>query len=172
MRDPRGRLDAIFCTAARPPRHLQPWRVLPPHLGKPDTVARQFRRWARAGLWTRLLQALTDSDYPGIQVLRRLESWICRTFRRAWRPLGVRGVVLARRLGFLSALRAPSVLLPDPDLSESVKTRLRALRDILREKGDAAMRAALPCPDYLHVAHHLLRNATGGRRTSRYMAPP
>jgi hypothetical protein len=84
----------------------------------------------------------------------------------------VQGVVLARRLGFLSALRAPSMLLPDPDLSESVKSKLRRLRDCLREKGDAAMRAMLPCPDFLRVAHHLLRNATGARRISRYMAPP
>ena len=95
-----------------------------------------------------------------------------RTYRRAWRILGVQGVVLARRLGFLSALRAPSVLLPDPDLSHSVKTRLLALRDCLREKGEAAMRAMLPCPDWFRVAHHLLRDSTGGRRISRHMAWP
>ena len=53
-------------------------------------------------------------------MLRRLESWICRTYRRAWRILGVWGVALARRIGFLSALRAPSVLLPDPDLSDGI----------------------------------------------------
>ena len=60
---------------------------------------------------------MADPEYPGIAVLRRLESWICRTFRSAWRLLGVPGVALARRLGFLSALRAPSVFLPDPHLS-------------------------------------------------------
>ena len=80
--------------------------------------------------------------------------------------------MLARRLGFLSALRAPSVLLPDPDLSHSVKTRLLALRECLREKGEAAMRAMLPCPDWFQAANALLRNATGGRRINRYMAPP
>ena len=135
-------------------------------------MARQFRRWAHAGLWTRLLEALADPDYPGIAVLRRLESWICRSFRRAWRILGVQGVVLARRLGFPSALRAPAMLLPDPDLSHSVKPRLRASRDRLREEGEAAMRAVLPCPDYFQAVNALLRNATGGRRITRYMAPP
>jgi hypothetical protein len=105
-------------------------------------------------------------------VLRRLESWICRSYRRAWRILGVQGVVLARRLGFLSALRAPPALLPDPHLSESIKSKLRRLRDCLRERGEAAMRAMLPCPDFFQAAHNLLRNATGGRRINRDMAPP
>ena len=72
----------------------------------------------------------------------------------------------------MSALRAPSVLLPDPDLSESVKTRLRAIRDRWREQGWEAAEALMPCPDYLRVANNLLRNATGGRRISRLMAPP
>ena len=84
----------------------------------------------------------------------------------------MRGVVLARKLGFLSALRAPSVLLPDPDLSESVKSRLRSLQAVLRERGWRAARAAMPCPDFLHVANKLLWTAGGGRRISRYMAPP
>ncbi len=175
VRDPRGRLDAIFwlaACAAAPGHSLAPWRMLPPEFGKPDTAARQFRRWAQAGLWTRLLRALADPDRPGIQVLRRLESWICRSYRRAWRSLGVAGVVLARRLGFLSALRAPSVLLPDPDLSESVKNRLRAIRERLREHGTRAAQAVMPCPDFLRVANKLLWTASGGRRISRYMAPP
>ena len=104
-------------------------------------------------------------------MLRRLESWICRTYRRAWRLLGVPGVALARRLGFLSALRAPSVFLPDPDLSELVKSKLRRLRERLREEGAAAMRAMMPCPDFFEVANKLLWTASGGRRISRYMAP-
>jgi hypothetical protein len=40
--------------------------------------------------------------------------------------LGVQGMALARRLGFLSALRGPSSLLPDPGLSEQVFRKLRA----------------------------------------------
>jgi transposase len=119
LRDPRARLDAIFWLAAHtlPGRAPPPWAALPERFGKPDTVSRQFRRWAKAGLWTKLLQALADDHRPGIAVLRRLESWICRAYRRAWRILGVPGMALARRLGFLSALRGPSWYLPDPDLS-------------------------------------------------------
>ena len=146
--------------------------MLPPEFDKPGTVASQFRRWAQAGLWTRLLEALADPEYPGIAILRRLESWICRTYRRAWRLLGVAGVVLARRLGFLSALRAPSVFLPDPHLSESIKSKLRRLRDCLRERGEAAMRAMLPCPGFFHAANKLLWTASGGRRINRHLAPP
>jgi transposase len=175
VRDPRGRLDAIFWMAAHLPGpgwSLAPWRTLPPRFGKADTVARQFRRWAQAGLWTRLLEALADPDRPGIAVLRRLESWICRSYRRAWRLHGVRGVVLARRLGFLSALRGPPWFLPDPHLSESIKSKLRRLRDCLREKGEAAMRAMLPCPDFFHAANKLLWTASGGRRINRHLAPP
>ena len=171
VRDPRGRLDAIFWLAARRQRHLPPWRALAPEFGKPDTVARQFRRWAAAGLWTRLLQALADPDHPGIQILRRLESWICRTYRRAWRLLGVQGVVLARRLHFFSALRAPSVFLPDPHLSELVKNRLRAVQQCLRERGLQAARAMMPHPDFLRAANKLLWAASGGRRINRCMAP-
>ena len=171
VRDPRGRLDAIFWLAARRQPHLLPWRALAPEFGKPDTVARQFRRWAQAGLWTRLLQALADPDHPGIDILRRLESWICRTYRRAWRILGVQGVVLARRLGFFSALRAPSVFLPDPHLSELVKNRLRAVQQCLRERGLKAAKAMMPHPDFLRAANKLLWAASGGRRINRCMAP-
>ncbi len=59
-------------------------------------------------LCARLLEALADPHRPGGAVLRRLEAWICRSFRRTWRILGVSGMALARRLGFLSALRSPS----------------------------------------------------------------
>src|SRR3712207_3489939 len=83
----------------------------------------------------RLLEALADDHRPGIAVLRRLESWICRAYRRAWRLLGVQGMGLARRLGFLSALRGPSWLLPDPDLSELVFRKLRAAMRRAREHG-------------------------------------
>jgi hypothetical protein len=42
--------------------------------------------------------------------------------------LGLRGIVLARRLGLYSALPAPSQYLPDPDLSEIyIPVILRAL---------------------------------------------
>src|SRR5687767_13688514 len=68
VRDARGRLDAIFWLAAHtlPGRAPPPWAALPREFGQPDTASRQFRRWARQGLWTKLLQALADAHYPGI----------------------------------------------------------------------------------------------------------
>ena len=169
VRDPRARLDAIFWLAAntRPGRAPPPWHALPERFGKPDTVSRQFRRWAKQGLWTRLLEALADDDRPGIAVLRRLESWICRSYRRAWRLLGVQGMGLARRLGFLSALRGPSWLLPDPDLSELVFRKLRAAMLRAREHG----LRVLP-PGFLRDYQRLLRIAAGRRRIRRCLAPP
>ena len=169
VRDPRGRLDAVFWLAAHtePGRAPPPWAALPPAFGKPDTASRQFRRWAHAGLWTRLLEALADDRRPGIAVLRRLESWICRAFRRAWRVLGVPGMALARRLGFLSALRGPSWLLPNPDLSELVFRRVQTVLDPLREGG---LRVAPP--GFLRAAQRLLAAAAGKRYMPRCLAPP
>jgi hypothetical protein len=60
-----------------------PWHALPERFGKPGTASRQFRRRAKQGLWTKLLQALAGDERPGAAVLRRLESWICRAYRRA-----------------------------------------------------------------------------------------
>ena len=169
IRDPRSRLDAIFWLAAHtlPGRAPPPWAALPPAFGKPDTISRQFRRWARQGLWTKLLGALADAHYPGIAILRRLESWICRAFRRAWRLLGVGGMALARRLGFLSALRGPSWLLPDPDLSEQVFSKLRAAMLRARQHG----LRVLP-PGFLRSYKKLLAIAAGRRSIPRALAPP
>ncbi len=167
VRNPRARLDAIFWLAAQPCRALPPWAALPSAFGKPDTVSRQFRRWAAAGLWTRLLEALADPDRPGLAVLRRLESWICRSYRRAWRLLGVPGTALARRLGFLSALRGPSWYLPDPDLSEWVMRRLapvlaRIHAGDLRNEYRAVLR----------TCGRLFGTAGGRRSIARCLAPP
>jgi transposase len=167
VRDPRGRLDAVFWLAAharRPGRSLPPWHALPPEFGKPDTVSRQFRRWAEQGLWSRLLRALADPDRPGIAVLRRLESWICRSYRHAWRVLGVPGVALARRLGFLSALRGPPWCLPDPDLSGHVHRLLRPVGEALSKGGFRAARALMPRPDFFALCGKLLKTAGEDRR--------
>ena len=52
------------------------------------------------------------------------QDFICREFRRAWRIQGLAGIILARRLGLHSALRAPALLLADPDLSERIHREL------------------------------------------------
>src|SRR3954469_24948566 len=39
-----------------------PWRDLPPRLGRWNSVWRRFRRWAGAGVWGRVLDALRDPD--------------------------------------------------------------------------------------------------------------
>jgi transposase len=166
VRDPRARLDAVFWMAAhtRPGRAAPPWHALPERFGKPpDTVSRQFRRWARQGLWTKLLEALADDERPGIAILRRLESWICRAYRRAWRLLGVPGMALARRLGSLSALRGPSWLLPDPDSSEYVFRRVN-------EELSRGLRAV--APGFLRAAARLTAAAGGRRYIPRSLAPP
>ena len=120
MASPRARLDAIFraVTLKHPQGGRAPWRLLPEAFGKPDTTSRTHRRWAAAGLWARLLVEVARPDCP--PVLRRLTHRVCCAFRRAVRQMGLQAIVLARRLGLYSALPAPSLYLPDPDLSEIV----------------------------------------------------
>src|SRR3712207_5323725 len=111
LRDARARMDAILRVAASG----SAWHTVPPRFGKPDTVSRHFRRLAHAGLWERLLRALARPDPP--LALLAIEHWVVRACRRATRLRGLRIIVLARRLGLLSALRAPPWLLPDPSSS-------------------------------------------------------
>lgn len=126
VQQPRTRLDAIFWLACQPATAR--WADLPACFGKPDTVHRQFRRWAKAGLWSRLLRDLArHRDVGGGRVLAAMGSWICRAFRRATRILGLAGILLARRLGFLSALRGPPWLLPDPYLSVWLLPKVEAV---------------------------------------------
>ena len=158
LRDARRRMDAVFWVAAAGCR----WADLPARFGKPDTVHRHFRRLAHAGLWQRLLRALARPDRP--DALASLAHFVVRACRRATRIAGLAIVVLARRLGLLSALRAPSVFLPDPDLSEAVRLSLRA--ELEARGGDWTR---LP-RDLLDGALWLLR-AAGRRRIPAHLAP-
>jgi transposase len=113
--DLRARMDAIFslaCTTA-------PWRAIPAHHGKADTIARYFRRLTHAGLWEKLLEALKDNSpkHP----LATIAPLIFRACRRAVRLRGLPFIALIRRLGFLQALNGPPSKLPDPDLSEIIR---------------------------------------------------
>ncbi|MBD0275280.1 MAG: transposase, partial [Acetobacteraceae bacterium] len=69
---------------------------------------------------------------------------------------------LARRLGLLSALRAPSHLLPKPDLSELVQRWLRRAAEGAREHGLDAETL-----DVLRFCHRLGRFAAGRKRLGR-----
>lgn len=113
--DLRQRMDAIFHVAST---HTA-WKNLPAHFGKPDTIHRYFRRLTHRGLWQRLLETLAEAGprHP----LREIQHLICRACRRAHRILGLPFLALIRRLGLRDALNGPPWLLPDPDLSETLR---------------------------------------------------
>ena len=54
--DNRLFVDAVIWMA----RTGCPWRDLPPFFGKWNSVWKRFRRWAKAGIWERILAALAD----------------------------------------------------------------------------------------------------------------
>ena len=98
--------------------------------------------------------------------MRALEHWICGACRRATRLRGLRIIALARRLGFLSALKAPSWVLPNPDLAELVSSKLRSPMLRAREHG----LRALP-KGFLRGYQNLLATAAGKRRIRRCLQP-
>src|SRR6202008_2054957 len=62
-KDNRLFVDAIVWMA----RTGTPWRDLSPFFGKWNSVWKRFRRWAKAGVWERLLAALADDpDFESI----------------------------------------------------------------------------------------------------------
>jgi transposase len=160
LRDARARMDAIFWTAAAG----SPWHALPPRFGKADTASRHFRRLAHAGLWERLLRALALPNAP--RALLALEHWIVRACRRATRIRGMGMLVLAKRLGFMSALTAPSYMLPKPDLSENVH---RWMLPVLRNAYEHGM-GVIP-PGFLRLCIRLVGFAGGRQRIPRRFEP-
>ncbi|WP_052388863.1 transposase [Belnapia moabensis] len=160
---PRERLDAIFRWATTKHRGGRaPWRLLPPEHGKPDTVSRSYRRWARAGLWPRLLVAL--AAHP--ERLATLAHRICCAFRRAIRLCGsLHAIVLARRLKLFSALPAPSQFLPDPDLSETYQPVFDRFAQSMQE------RPWHPPKQLWRTLHAMHRFVAGRARIPRWMEP-
>jgi transposase len=57
-RDNRLFVDAVLYVA----RTGIPWEDLPARFGKYNSVWRRFDRWARKGIWDRILNALRDPD--------------------------------------------------------------------------------------------------------------
>ncbi|GGC30070.1 hypothetical protein GCM10011504_05370 [Siccirubricoccus deserti] len=163
--DTRARLDAIFraVTLKAPGGGRGAWRQLPSGFGKPDTVSRTYRRWARANLWARLLTEVACPSCP--PVLRRLTYVICCAFRRAIRVMGIRAIILARRLRLFSALPAPSTLVYDRDLSETLSAILPNALDRLR-----AEPGWRPPKGFIRAVDGLMRFALG-RRPRRRMEP-
>ena len=171
--DARARLDAIFraVTLKGPKGGRASWGQLPEAFGKADTIARSFRRWARAGgqaggraggLWGRLLFAVAHPRCP--PALRGLTYLACCAFRRASRLLGLAGILIARRLRLHSALPAPCCLLPDLDLSETLRPVFPALVQRMQEGGWR------PDPRAIKGLRALFGFAAG-RRVARWMEP-
>ena len=158
--DMRARLDACLHGACM----AGPWKELPEQFGKADTISRQFRRWAEAGLWEVLLHAAVHQGRGS--GLGGLLYFLCRCFRRAHRVLGLRGLRLARALGMDSALRAPRWWLPDPDLSEHYHQHVLLPGSVkLMEWPKAAKLRAIKL-------WRLMLTLTAGRaRIARWMAP-
>jgi transposase len=160
VREMQARLDACLHGATM----AGPWKELPPEFGKADTVSRQFRRWAEAGLWEVLLHTVVRQGRGA--GLGGLLYFLCRAFRRAHRVLGLRGLRLARALGMDSALRAPRDWLPDPDLSEHYHaTILRPGSAMLMQWPRAKKLWAIG------LWKKLLTHVAGRARIARWMAP-
>ena len=65
----RGRDNRLFINAVLyRVRTGVAWRDLPERFGPWNTVARRFRRWALAGQWERIFQAVQEPDYAWVLV--------------------------------------------------------------------------------------------------------
>ena len=164
--DTRARLDAIFraVTLKHPDGGRGTWDLLPEEFGKADTVSRTYRRWLHRNLWARLL---AEVACPGcLPALKGLTYWICCAFRRGIRLMGRRAITLARRLRLLSALPAPLIVLPDPELCR----HLDPICPNVARKLLAEPRWRIP-RGLLDAVHRLARLAIGRKRITRWMEP-
>jgi hypothetical protein len=132
LKDPRGRLDAIFRICLT----NTPWTRISTDHGPTATIHRHFRRLAHAGIWTALLKASRRRRAP--KPLRRLHHWIAAVFRRCLSLLGLAAVELARRLRAFRAIPGPLWYFPDPNLSEQVNA---ILADALKKPDDPGLKS-------------------------------
>jgi transposase len=174
----RRTLDAVFWVAAG----TAPWKDLPPELGKPNSVARALRRWAKAGLLSVLLVRATRKDAS--RVLRGLAYWLCRAFRRMAKLVGTTSLLLVRDvLRLVDAWPANPLRLPDRNLSQTAQAELDRLgiglkmyaRRISRagrsqvlppaETLQACIKAARGCIRAIRAGWRLMRLAKLGNRS-------
>ena len=159
LANPRAALDACFHAACSD----RPWRELPPVFGKWQTIHRLFVRWTHKGAWEQLLKFVANHH----DVSPAVTWWVCKAFRRARRIMGIRGYMLARRLGMDSALPAPSWWLPDPVVWEfSLQTWFPRMIETLRSKVPIPEKRAM-----IRAVMGLWRIAGGRSRITRAMAP-
>ncbi|MCX7371776.1 MAG: transposase [Alphaproteobacteria bacterium] len=160
LASPRLALDACFHAACSG----KPWRELPAVFGKWQTIHRLFVRWTHKGAWEQLLKYVASKHH---RVAASLTWWVCMAFRRARRVLGLRGIMLARRLGMDSALHAPSWFLPDPLLHRyAAETWLPQLVETFeRERLSPALSRLI------EILKGFWAIAGGRARISRWMAP-
>jgi len=169
MADVRGRIDAIFRAVMlkRPAAQgggRAAWAALPEEHGRHDTVARTYRRWAHRGLWLRLLAAVALPEAP--PALKALTYRACCALRRGFRLMGLRAIMLARRLKLFSALPAPAPWLPDPDLSAIYTPILLRVAD-----HGLAHRGWVPPRRLCRLMDSMLRSIGGRTRLRRDWEP-
>ena len=159
--DRRRLMDAIFWIAASP----NPWHTLPPELGKPNSVSRTLRRWARAGILDRLLIMVSNHPLSTVdETLRGLTWLICRAFRRMTRVLDEASVKVADRLGMTEALPANPVRFFDPNMSKIAEDFHGAISKSVVIADIGLMKSAHRA---LRAAWRLTRLALGNRRAWR-----
>ncbi len=74
-KDNRVFINAVLWIA----RTGAPWRTLPEHFGKWNSVFRRFSRWSQKGVWQRVFDTLQDSDFDWMM----LDSTMIRAHQHA-----------------------------------------------------------------------------------------
>lgn len=118
--DHRARLDGIFLAATAGIA----WSAMGAEYGDPDTLRRQFHRWASQGLFDTLLHAARDPVAPEARVLRGMEHWLCCAYRRA---IPITGKTVAEVLGYGSALRPADLRRGPSNLSGLIDKLLKSV---------------------------------------------